>query len=1015
MFRGINILDKIFNATMFALVLLCFSLSINNSYAQTVQTDTTPAATDPDALIKRAQELSQKPTLTGSEYAELDNLMKAAARVPEEKRNQATKDLLSGYDAEKKHSLMVATEAKNKALKDLSDYNTNQSTTPKNASQINPKVELQKELEYRELLLSRAQEDIDTEYADTPNLLALLKKKEELSKLKKDNSWIYEESGSSYSAPSLYQMANAMNASTDRNRAAKQKIKSQIKDMEKEVETMEGSLNSKEQKLYVNRKQEDVFIDTSQALNSKKDELQKKYCGNKSPQECHWAQYATPMEIQAYRDLSATQITTASSKDFCANSCLPYCYYRDIKDKCPFCSLFRVAFNVSSEMAYLSIHAFSGTFVKVVIIGFAIWIALQVLSFVSTISMVNFKNFIQPLLTQGFIVAFAVIILQNGAMDFFNLALEPIYNTGMKIAQKTISIDDVAKAKQAEKEGKDISDVKTACVDDPAILSAKDGGALPTSMGNSIICSMKLVYNRAAKIKALGSSSICYSWEKRAFIIPHIGYLMTGLGLWVGAMLMILGVPFMMIDSVLQLAVAAALLPLAIAAYAFKATRKHTKSVWETFLNSMFSFIFISLIALMLTLAFEQILINSTHGSLDTLLSQEADEADMDIILKKIPWWGTSFIEVVFVTILAWAMLREALDFASDFSSTMSKTNLGSQIATMGGSAVKGMAVKATSSTVEAGWQVAKDAGGSAYRGLRNSGRRGLMALQGRNIRSNAANVQTNKLTGAKTYTDANGNKVTYGSDGTMESVTRVKQSTNRITGRTTTAYKTKTRDVSITSMDIKNRNGTVVGHREIIRHNSSRFSELQNANGTINNGTIDAILANTPPEAQDKVKVAIAKEIIGQRHKNLGMNMRKDDYTEQQVLTDEAGRFIGFSETHSDGSKTIVKLKTGENGRMLTELTSIDKKGRGQSLRTDGIINSRSRFNTEDGTANGKINEDSYKTIYSVAGRYRGANPKNPEFKKLLEEEGMFESEEIEAAFEAADSNDLNMHQFRN
>lgn len=907
MFRGINILDKIFNAIAFALVLLCFSLSINNSYAQTVQTDTVSSG------VKCGQT-----TCTG-------------------------KQKCYSYTDENKAKAFMCSDPTSKittffGLITITDFDDIKKRYP-DLTELKDGTE-----EISTVVTCGASEDSTCDLSSSQCVKCI----------KSSHGFMTSENGD-----------GATTTAYD--------FKCVAKDFDMKSENCYPAPN-----------------------------------GGVS-----YGTYSTPSVDGSIESIDIDYDDASPDK-----KCLPRRYYEKIKNKCPFCSLFRVAFNVSSEMAYLSINTFSGTFVKVVIIGFAIWIALQVLTFVSTISMVNFKNFIQPLLTQGFIVAFAVIILQNGAMDFFNLALEPIYNTGMKIAQKTISIDDVAKAKNAEKNKHKIEDLIVACdLSDSKIITSETTprGALPPSMGNNIICTMQLVYQRSAKIKALGSASICYSWEKKAFIIPHIGYLMTGLGLWVGAMLMILGVPFMMIDSVLQLAVAAALLPLAIAAYTFKITRKHTKSVWETFLNSMFSFIFVSLIALMLTLAFEQILIVSTHGSLDDLFAQEADKADMEKILEDIPWWGTSFIKVVFVTILAWAMLREALDFASDFSSTMSKTNLGSQIATMGGSAVKGMAVKATSSTVEAGWQVAKDAGGSAYRGLRNSGRRGLMALQGRNIRSNAANVQTNKLTGAKTYTDANGNKVTYGSDGTMESVTRVKQSTNRITGRTTTAYKTKTRDVSITSMDIKNRNGTVVGHREIIRHNSSRFSELQNANGTINNGTIDAILANTPPEAQDKVKVAIAKEIIGQRHKNLGMNMRKDDYTEQQVLTDEAGRFIGFSETHSDGSKTIVKLKTGENGRMLTELTSIDKKGRGQSLRTDGIINSRSRFNTENGTANGKIDEDSYKTIYSVAGRYRGANPKNPEFKKLLEEEGMFESEEIEAAFEAADSNDLNMHQFRN
>ncbi len=1006
----INIIKKVVISTI---AFLCL-FSISESFAQNVQTDT--VSSDASALLGRAQQLASQETLTGSEYAELEKLIKAASNVPKDKRNQATQELLNNYDAKKKHSLMVATEARNKARDDYNNYVLSNTTQNKNASQINPQVELQNELEYRELLLRRAQEDLDTKYEDNPELLALLKKKEELDRMKQDNSWIYDESASSYSAPSLLQMSNAMNASTDRNRASKDKIKKQIEDLEHDVERMEENLSDEDQFLYTSRKQEDEYIEASQIKADKNNKLQQKYCGDKSPEECHWADYATTMEIEDYRDASFSQMVTAQTADPCSTSCTPKCYYDELKDRCPFCNLFRVAFNVSSNMAYLSINTFSAPFAKIVIVGFAIWIALQVLSFVSSITMVNLKNIIQPILTQALIVAFAFILLKNGVMDFFNLALEPVYNTGMTIAQKTITIDDVAKAKQAEEKGNDISDIQVACVDDPLLYtdSTNPPGALPVSMGNNILCTMKMLYVRAAKIKALGSASICYSWKERAFIIPHMGYFMTGIGLWIGAMFLILAVPFMMIDSVLQLAVASALLPLAVAAYAFKSTRKHTKAVWETFLNSMFSFIFVCLIALMLTLGFEQILLEST-SSLNDVLNSSSEKVVFEELLKSIPWWGTSFLKVVFITILAWAMLQEALDFASDFSSTLSKTDIGSQIATMGGSFVKESAVRAGSATVEAGWQVAKDAGSSTYRGVRNLGRRSVMAAQGRYIRNNAVNVKTDQRTGVKTYTDASGNRVTYGSDGSMESVIRVKQRTNPFTGRTTTIQKAKTQDVSITTMDITNSSGAVVGHREVIRLNSTQFNNLTNANGAVNNATIDAILAATPEDMQNKVQIAIAKEIINQRNKNLGLDMRKHDFTNQEILLDEQGRFIGFTETLSNGSKMSVRLKTGQNGRMLSEITMIDKKGRGQSLRTDGIINSRSKFVTEDGTVNGKIDTKSAQTIYSTAGRYRGIKSDDPHFRKILEEECLFEDNEIKEALNAADANDLDMYQFKN
>lgn len=77
----------------------------------------------------------------------------------------------------------------------------------------------------------------------------------------------------------------------------------------------------------------------------------------------------------------------------------------------------------------------------------------------------------------------------------------------------------------------------------------------------------------------MGSAAICESWKEKVFIIPHLGYLLTGIGLWVGAMILIIAVPFLMLDAVIELAVAAALLPAAIGAYAFKITRRYVKPV----------------------------------------------------------------------------------------------------------------------------------------------------------------------------------------------------------------------------------------------------------------------------------------------------------------------------------------------------------------------------------------------------------------------------------------------------
>lgn len=129
---------------------------------------------------------------------------------------------------------------------------------------------------------------------------------------------------------------------------------------------------------------------------------------------------ATAMQLR--NEITRLQQTQSSAQirmdyDPCKNSCLPKCYYKALRE-CTLCGLFKIAFNTSSKMAYHSINTFSGAVLQVVIIGFAIWIAIKILAFVSSPETKDFKDLAQSLLTQGFIVAIVVILLQSGAMSF---------------------------------------------------------------------------------------------------------------------------------------------------------------------------------------------------------------------------------------------------------------------------------------------------------------------------------------------------------------------------------------------------------------------------------------------------------------------------------------------------------------------------------------------------------------------------------------------------------------------
>ncbi len=695
--------------------------------------------------------------------------------------------------------------------------------------------------------------------------------------------------------------------------------------------------------------------------------------------------------------------------DVCNNNCAPKCFYKEMTT-CSFCPLFATVFNAASTIAQHAINTFSGSIMKVVIIAFGIWIAMQVLAFVATPEVRDLKDLASSLITQSFVVMLVVIILDGGAMNFFNYALTPVYTTGQNLAQTIIKPGTTATSYQGAANASDIQkkldeDANRPCNNDLSGIydDAKGEGALPKAMGDSIICTMTLIQNRVAQVKALGSASICKSWQEKFFIIPHLNYLLIGVGLWVGAMVLLLAVPFMMVDAIFELAVAAALLPFAIGSYAFKITRGYSKKVWETFLNSMFQFVFVSLVTLMLVVAYQSIITGST-GDLSYMFENENGAVLTDLLVK-LPWFSTAFLKLCFVMILAWSVLSAAKDFAGEFAGSISNTSIGSSIGTMAGSFTKSAALKIAKPTAEA---TAEHLG----RGIRAAAvapvhyaRRAAMNYRASRIKKNG---QFNPETGQYTLETTHwwGKKkltLVENADGS-KSVNKEKER-KTISGNIVVKSKVQTEHFNIRTIRHENKDGQV-WYEDKVRLNSSFASHLYNKDGTLNHHDLENLTVAQGSANADQINIALANEALAQRMPNAKHNFRDHDYVSREALYED-GRFVGYVETHRDGSKSMVRTDiSAEDGkgrrRMMTTFTHIDAKGQGTTLKSDGIINSKSTFRTKDGSRDGEIDEESRKTYYRLSAHYDAYfrhSGKNHVRKSM--QESMFGEEEARQAYQ--------------
>ena len=628
--------------------------------------------------------------------------------------------------------------------------------------------------------------------------------------------------------------------------------------------------------------------------------------------------------------------------------------YRSSFKTCIFCDIFGVLFNTASSVAKKSYNALANGVIMLVCVGFALWLGITVMQFISSMEQKNPSILVKTILNKAFLVLIVVTLLRLNSADFFRLAMEPIFNTGFKLAQIAT-------------EGANGETCDGSTFD---ILTEEKGAGLPASMGVSILCTIKTIQDKILDVMALGSTSICValyveSWHGLA-LFPHLGYLIVGLVLWIAAILLLIIYPFLLIDSVLQLTVATALLPAAIGAYAFKSTQKYVGKVWDTFLNCMFNFIFLSLIIFILTNGLMDVLSKAGVES-GGAMSDVGTRSGYKVILSNLAWWGTTFLKLVFYMILGWAVLGEANSFAGSFAKSIGVKDIGSKVGGLAASTANTAAIGGLKTAGKATRKV----GGMALD-------RGREAYNSYKVNRRAKKIENDD----RTVTDADGNKTLqhrtwYGRkvtdtlqvapDGTR-TVTRAKQS---LRGNKATSVNN---DKFIQNKKTYDKDGNLI--REETRMNTAAGKTLLNRDGTRNEVAIHAIRSGSGM-SNDDVDKAIMNQMMQERMGGVpgaDMNREFKDREVSRTLDDQGREVFRVKQTNADGSTSIFEMTKGDKRDMLT-YTHIGKNGKAESYASDGIINKKSNYRlNKDGTVDAK----SVKNNYAFAKNYNSAHTRS-------------------------------------
>ncbi len=602
---------------------------------------------------------------------------------------------------------------------------------------------------------------------------------------------------------------------------------------------------------------------------------------------------------------------------------------------CIFCPLFKVLFNTASSLARKSHETFSSALFTLLGLGLAIWIAVTVLKAVSSFRGQEPKILLNTIFQKVFIVVLIMLCLKMNVTEFFNMFVAPLFDTGMEMARLF---------------------TQKGCTNSYGIT---DGGGLPVSMGNSMICVIETVQRNLLNLMALGSNSICVALYVKSFwgwpIFPHFGYLITGLFLWIIAIVFMMAYPFLLIDCVLQFSIASSLFPAGLAGSAFKITAKYLSigKIVKTFFNAMFNFIFLTLTMFILLAG-----INDTiQPIMDTAFDNSKDSGFFD--LQSLAWYGAEFLKLLFYLFLGKAVLDDVPAFADKFSG--GGINLAQGI----GRPMGGLANRA-------GTEMAKATGGLALGAAKgavlNPTGRGIKKLWNKGSEA-ASSARQNYLMNKIKENNADSGALAQFESGAINSLTH--------SGRTWYGRKvtrTLTRDNkgnlvmnsekkkllsikdTVTKKDqtasikkIYDKHGNVIG--EDYKINAAAAKTLINKDGTRNDVAVNMLMQNTSL-SKDEINKIVMDQMFKERMPNFksggGFGRKKVDmsksFVKEQIksYTDPNGHEV-FEVTRVDkNGKTSIFRMTKGGKRDLLEYEEISASGKAKKYASDGIIQMR-------------------------------------------------------------------------
>ena len=556
---------------------------------------------------------------------------------------------------------------------------------------------------------------------------------------------------------------------------------------------------------------------------------------------------------------------------------------------CLFCDMFKVLFNAGSRVAEASYSIFSRDLGKLILIFLAVSLALIILKNVASMGAKDPAALLNDIMRKTFVCIAIYIIITKDYYNILNITIVPVLKDSLAlvghIGGGSLSFGLCSLAGEIS----GFIDTMGATVE--AVIEGRLGdvghhGGIPKSIGNMIICSVNEVEGKIYNLFEYGRWAFCRgNGPDRLFhVIPHPIYIIDGLLLYLGGIFFMVAYPWIMADAVLQLGIALAVLPFAVAGYAFNGTKSYLSKTFNWILHSMFVFIFMGILLECLLNYINKILLRST----ETL----ADPKELFLNPNTgIAFFGPNMVMILFVLVIAWIYMPTIKGLAGKFAS-------GSNL-----SAAEKFGSRVTDKMQEKAEQVGQytldTAAEAAKTGARVSARRFRAGV--RQILVGSANTfGHDDGTGNKTFSVA-GVKFTAEKDANGNSI--LKREYTSITGRRhvmmSDKYSTIKQEYTASGQLIKDE--VTFKHNFVNKH-------LYNADGTINMGALQTLL-DSPIGQNPAYRQSIMSQLAIKSLKDQGKDIGTYFKSRQVVFDPDHPEKIFIEQIDYSGKVTKISM----------------------------------------------------------------------------------------------------------